>query len=89
MNYLEMMSGINKNIITEYLSFFGYVNHNEVRCEVCGGINAKLLVIDNKEPVLVINDIVSLDDKCIGNYYDKKEWKDWLKKLHKIKMESR
>lgn len=86
MNYLEKMSEINNNIKYGYLSFFGYSNDNELSCEVCGCFNSKLLVIDNDEPVAFINDIISLDDKCISQYHNKKQWKDWLKKLHAIKM---
>lgn len=79
-----------------YMDFFGYDISDFIPCEVCGAkavdihhINAKGRGGNPKGDKDVIENLQALCRKHHLEFGDKKEWKDWLKKLHKIKMESR
>lgn len=77
-----------------YMDFFGYDISDFISCEVCGSRANDIHHIEargmggSKEADNIEN-LQALCRKHHLEFGDKKEWKDWLKKLHKIKMESR
>ncbi len=85
-----------KKHVKIYMDFFNYDISDFIPCEVCGAkavdihhINAKGRGGNPKGDKDVIENLQALCRKHHTEMGDKKEWKDWLKKLHKIKMESR
>ena len=77
-----------------YFEYFGYDESSFIECEVCGSPANDIHHIEargmggSKEADNIEN-LQALCRKHHLEFGDKKEWKDWLKKLHKIKMESR
>ena len=77
-----------------YFDYFGYDESSFIPCEVCGGASNDVHHIEargmggSKEADKIEN-LQALCRKHHTEMGDKKEWKDWLKKLHKIKMKSR
>ena len=78
------------------MDFFKYDVSDFIPCEVCGAkavdinhINAKGRGGNPKGDKDVIENLQALCRKHHLEFGDKKEWKEWLKKLHQIKMESR
>lgn len=80
-----------KKHVKIYFDFFGYDEHSFVPCEVCGApsvdihhIEARGMGGSNKSDV--IENLQALCREHHLQYGDKKQWKDWLKKVHVIKM---
>ena len=76
------------------MDYFGYDVSDFICCEVCG---AQAVDLHHIEPRSMggnpkgdkdsIENLMALCRKCHDSKGDRKEWKDWLKKLHKIKMD--
>ena len=80
-----------KNHVKIYFDYFGYDEHSFVPCEVCGSASVDIHHIEargmggSRKPDVIEN----LQALCRAHhlqYGDKKQWKDWLKKVHAIKM---
>jgi hypothetical protein len=76
-----------------YMDFFGYDESDFIPCEVCGAkavdinhINARGRGGNPKGDKDVIENLMASCRRCHIEKGDKKEWKDWLKKVHAIKM---
>lgn len=79
-----------------YFEYFGYDESSFIECEVCGSpavdihhVQARSMGGNPNGDRDAIENLMALCRRCHIAYGDKKEWKDWLKKVHKIKMESR
>ena len=77
------------------MDYFGYDTSDTILCEVCGAVAVDINHIDARglggNPKGDKDDISNLQASCRAchiKYADKKQWKDWLKKLHKIKMDT-
>jgi hypothetical protein len=83
-----------KPYVKLYMDYFGYDVSDFICCEVCG---AQAVDLHHIEPRSMggnpkgdkdsIENIMALCRAHHLQYGDKKQWKDWLKKLHKIKMD--
>jgi len=75
------------------MDFFGYDESDFMPCEVCGAQGVDINHIDARgmggNPKGDKDDISNLILLCRFHHEqmgDKKQWKDWLKNLHAIKM---
>jgi hypothetical protein len=84
-----------KPYVKLYMDYFGYDTSDTILCEVCGAVAVDINHIDARglggNPKGDKDDISNLQACCRAchiKYADKKQWKDWLKKIHKIKMDT-
>jgi hypothetical protein len=82
-----------KNYVKIYFDYFGYDESDFIPCEVCGAKSVDLHHIEARSmggnPNGDKDDISNIMALCRADhvrYGDKKQWKDWLKNLHAIKM---
>jgi hypothetical protein len=74
-----------------YFDYFGYDESSWIPCEVCGAQSVDLHHIERRgmggsKSADTIENIMALCRKHHENFGDRKEWKEWLIKLHNIKL---
>jgi 5-methylcytosine-specific restriction endonuclease McrA len=76
-----------------YFDYFGYDESSWIPCEVCGAqsvdihhIEARSMGGNPKGDKDTIENLMALCRKDHENFGDKKQWKEWLIKLHNIKL---
>ncbi|MFW5889295.1 MAG: HNH endonuclease [Nanoarchaeota archaeon] len=72
-----------------YLKYFGYGEQDFIPCEICGNKAVDIHHIERRgmggsKLKDVISNLMGLCRKCHDKYGDKKQFKDWLKKIHQI-----
>lgn len=71
-----------------YLKFFGYCVDDFIPCEICNSKAVDIHHIENrshrKDLENDINNLMALCRKCHEKYGDKKQYKNWLKEIHKM-----
>ena len=77
-----------------YFDFFGYDTASFVRCEVCGAAANDIHHIQARgmggsKTADRIENLMALCRKHHEMYGDRKQWKDWLQKVHDLKMNER
>jgi hypothetical protein len=80
-----------KHYVKVYMDYFGYDISDFIPCEVCG---AKSVDIHHVEARSMggsklkdnIENLMALCRKHHEEFGDKKQWKEWLIKLHNIKL---
>jgi hypothetical protein len=82
-----------KPYVKVYMDYFGYDENSFIPCEVCGSQAVDLHHVERRgmggsKNADTIENIMALCRTHHLQYGDKKQWKDWLKKLHKIKMDT-
>ena len=80
-----------KNHTKIYFEYFGYDKNSFIECEVCGAKAVDLHHIERRgmggsKSADRIENIMALCRKDHENFGDKKQWKEWLIKLHNIKL---
>jgi hypothetical protein len=80
-----------KNHVKKYFEYFGYDKNSFIECEVCGAKAVDLHHIERRgmggsKSADTIENIMALCRKHHEEFGDKKQWKEWLIKLHNIKM---
>jgi predicted restriction endonuclease len=82
-----------KNHVKIYLDYFGYDISDTILCEICGAkavdihhIEARSMGGNPKGDKDTIENLMALCRKDHENFGDKKQWKEWLIKLHNRKM---
>lgn len=80
-----------KNYTKTYLKYFNLDESDFIACEVCGAKAVDIHHIERKgmggsKTKDNIENIMALCRRDHERYGDKKEWKDWLKKIHQIKL---
>jgi len=76
-----------------YLDHFGYDKSDFIPCEVCGAQAVDIHHIEARgmggsKHADVIENLMALCRKHHEMYGDRKQWKEWLQKLHDLKMKS-
>lgn len=76
-----------------YLDYFGYTEGDFIPCEVCKAPAVDIHAIEGDKmggrPSKVthrIENLMALCRKHHEDYGQKKQWKEWLQKLHDIKL---
>ena len=74
-----------------YFEYFGYDTASFVRCEVCGAAANDIHHIQARgmggsKTADRIENLMALCRKHHEMYGDRKQWKDWLQKVHDINM---
>ena len=74
-----------------YFDFFGYDTASFVRCEVCGAAANDIHHIQARgmggsKTADRIENLMALCRKHHEMYGDRKQWKDWLQKVHDLKI---
>lgn len=74
-----------------YFDYFGYDESSWIPCEVCGAQSVDIHHIEARSMGGSklkdnIENLMALCRKCHDSKGDRKEWKEWLIKLHNIKM---
>ena len=74
-----------------YFDYFGYDESSHIECEICGAKAVDLHHIERRgmggsKSADRIENIMALCRKCHDSKGDRKEWKEWLIKLHNIKL---
>ena len=77
-----------KPYVKLYMDYFGYDVSDFIPCEVCGAQAVDFGIID-KTKVNNIFNVIAICLKCSNHYLNKLNWEEWLKKIHKIKLEKR
>jgi hypothetical protein len=80
-----------KNHTKIYFDYFGYDKNSFIECEVCGAKAVDLHHIERRgmggsKSADRIENIMALCRKHHEEFGDKKQWKEWLIKLHTIKL---
>jgi hypothetical protein len=80
-----------KNHVKKYFEYFGYDKNSFIECEVCGAKAVDLHHIERRgmggsKSADTIENIMALCRKHHEEFGDKKQWKEWLIKLHTIKL---
>jgi 5-methylcytosine-specific restriction endonuclease McrA len=80
-----------KNHVKIYFEYFGYDKNSFIECEICGAKAVDLHHIERRgmggsKSADRIENIMALCRKCHDSKGDRKEWKEWLIKLHNIKL---
>jgi hypothetical protein len=80
-----------KNHTKIYFDYFGYDKNSFIECEICGAKAVDLHHIERRgmggsKSADRIENIMALCRKHHEEFGDKKQWKEWLIKLHTIKM---
>jgi hypothetical protein len=80
-----------KNHTKIYFDYFGYDKNSFIECEVCGAKAVDLHHIERRgmggsKLADTIENIMALCRKHHEEYGDKKQWKEWLIKVHTIKL---
>jgi hypothetical protein len=80
-----------KNHVKKYFEYFGYDKNSFIECEVCGAKAVDIHHIERRgmggsKSADRIENIMALCRKHHEEFGDKKQWKEWLIKLHNIKM---
>jgi hypothetical protein len=80
-----------KNHVKKYFEYFGYDTSDFIPCEVCGAKSVDIHHVEARgqggsKLKDNIENLMALCRKCHIEYGDKKQWKEWLIKLHNIKM---
>jgi hypothetical protein len=80
-----------KNHTKIYFDYFGYDKNSFIECEVCGAKAVDLHHIERRgmggnKSADTIENIMALCRKHHEEFGDKKQWKEWLIKLHNIKL---
>jgi hypothetical protein len=80
-----------KNHVKKYFEYFGYDKNSFIECEVCGAKAVDIHHIERRgmggsKSADTIENIMALCRKHHEEFGDKKQWKEWLIKLHTIKM---
>jgi predicted restriction endonuclease len=80
-----------KKHVKIYLDYFGYDISDTILCEVCGAKAVDLHHIERRgmggsKSADRIENIMALCRKHHEEFGDKKQWKEWLIKLHNIKL---
>jgi hypothetical protein len=75
-----------------YLDYFGYDKSDFIPCEVCGAQAVDIHHIEARgmggsKHADVIENLMALCRKDHARYGDNKSFKDWLKKVHALKLE--
>jgi len=75
-----------------YLDHFGYGVESFIPCEVCGAQAVDIHHIQARgmggsKRADVIENLMALCRYCHESFGDKKQYKDWLKDVHSIKLE--
>lgn len=83
-----------KKHTTIYLSYFGYDISSHIMCEVCGAVANDIHHIQARgmggsKTADRIENLMALCRKHHEMYGDKKQFKEWLQKVHDIKMNER
>jgi 5-methylcytosine-specific restriction endonuclease McrA len=81
-----------KNHTKVYLNHFGYTGEDFICCEVCGARAVDLHHIFRRgmggsKSADIIENIMALCRKCHIEYGDKKQYFEFLKKIHNGKLE--
>jgi len=74
-----------------YFEYFGYDTTSFVRCEVCGAAANDIHHIQARgmggsKHADCIENLMALCRKHHEMYGDRKQWKDWLQKVHDLKI---
>ncbi len=80
-----------KNHTKIYFDYFGYDKNSFIECEVCGAKAVDIHHIERRgmggsKSADRIENIMALCRKHHEEFGDKKQWKEWLIKLHTIKL---
>ena len=80
-----------KNHTKIYFDYFGYDKNSFIECEICGAKAVDLHHIERRgmggsKSADRIENIMALCRKHHEEFGDKKQWKEWLIKLHTIKL---
>jgi hypothetical protein len=80
-----------KNHTKIYFDYFGYDKNSFIECEVCGAKAVDIHHIERRgmggsKSADAIENIMALCRKHHEEFGDKKQWKEWLIKLHTIKL---
>jgi len=75
-----------------YMQHFGYDTTSFIPCEVCGAAAVDIHHIEARgmggsKHADVIENLMALCRKDHARYGDNKQFKDWLKKVHALKLE--
>lgn len=74
-----------------YFQYFGYTPGDFIPCEVCGAVANDIHHIQARgmggsKTADRIENLMALCRKHHEMYGDRKQWKDWLQKVHDLKM---
>ena len=74
-----------------YLDHFGYDKTSFIACEVCGAQAVDIHHIEARgmggsKQADTIDNLMALCRKHHEMYGDRKQWKDWLQKVHDLKI---
>jgi predicted restriction endonuclease len=80
-----------KKHVKTYLDHFGYDKSDFIPCEVCGAQAVDIHHIEARgmggsKHADVIENLMALCRKHHEMYGDRKQWKDWLQKVHDLKI---